>query len=59
MLMAMLTGKTRDRIAGQIKEAAGKIGGGVLAALGVAVAAMLVAVTALVVCVRGLRRASA
>lgn len=52
----MLGSKTREDLTGQVKEAAEKIGGAVLAALAIAVAAILVAAAALVTSARALRK---
>lgn len=55
----MVGSKTREKLAGQVKDAADKIGGAVLAALAVAIVAVVIATAALFVSAKALRKVPA
>lgn len=57
--MVMPGAKARESFAAQVKDAADKIGGAVMAALVIAVAAIVVAAAALFVSARALRKVAA
>jgi hypothetical protein len=55
MILVMLSGKTREKLAGQVKDAAERIGSGILGVLAVALAAVVVAAGALLVSLKCLK----